>query len=329
MPDSHRPAGRQVKDRSPLPGSQTSEAFPQPILTVQLLTLGRLNIVPGEISRVFFHRHLLSLYLVLMFVLIGLDTNGAARSLPIEQRGAIYVAAMSSFLAIFVACLLAGAKLVERGHKVRLHMSPILLLATVCSVTVGELVLRLAMTSLNDSAMRLILLGVFHYMFSELAIAIASHTLLPLVIGEVRGLPIRTLAETDPALWTTVTTKSAKVTPPPPVDGFLVVEGRSIPFGALLHLQADGNYVHIRSRDKQEIVPGPLSELVSQLPETLGRQVHRSHWVATMALSNWHADGREITLRLRNGTTVPVAITRRHEVRAWLESIGLPRQEPT
>lgn len=298
-------------------------------VTLHLLSLGKLHVLQGEMAGILSHRHLLTLYLVVLFTLVGLDTNDAARALPVEMRASIYIGAMGAFMLSTLLCFKVSFLIAARRGALAIHLSPILLLSTACSVFVGEFLLRTPLLGVNQSLTRIILLFVFHYLISELATAVVTHSLIPHILTELRGLPIRTLAESDPALWVADGPTAPQTPPQTPAapDGFLGAGGRSFAFSGLMHLRADGNYVHLRSLDRTELLPGPLSDLVGQLPDTLGMQVHRSHWVATGALRDWQAKGRDITLRLKDGQTVPVAVTRRREVRDWLIATGLPQSD--
>lgn len=295
-----------------------------PGIVVHLLSLGRVHLLPGEVRPILQHRFVLALYLAVLLLLVGLDSVGASNQLPVELRAPIYMIGMTATILV-VALALQGALRRSRRHgQVSLHLSPVLLIASLCGVLVGERLLAELVTPGQTPMVRLVLLFSFHYMVCELAVAIFAHGLLPSILGELRGLPIRKLVETDPALWQSgATTPAAKAAGTTTEAGFLVAGGRSFPLADLLHLQADGNYVHIRTTGQTVLLPGPLATLVRQIPADLGRQVHRSHWVAASALRGWSAVGREITLQLTNGQTVPVAITRRREVRDWLLSLGL------
>lgn len=294
---------------------------PQTGIVVNLLTLGRLHLLPGEVAPVLMHRHMLVIYLVTLFLLVGVDTNGAALSLPIELRGTIYIAAIGTALLVLGLFLQGGMAIAARHGRAVLHLSPVLFIATLCSVIVGETLFRALVPPEDPSLLRLALLLAFHYLICELAAAIVAHSLLPLILRELRGLPIAKLVETDPALWA----EDAQASEAPPVEGFLNIADRSFPLFGLVHLQADGNYVHLWAQDQHALLPGPLADLVRQLPPSLGRQVHRSHWVAATALRDWRAEGREITLRLTNGKEVAVAVTRRREIRDWLADLKVPQ----
>jgi len=63
-----------------------------------------------------------------------------------------------------------------------------------------------------------------------------------------------------------------------------------------------------------------LSDAVAELGPTLGRQVHRSYWVARRAVSSVERDRYRVRLILRNGARVPVSRTFLPKLRAegWL-----------
>jgi len=64
----------------------------------------------------------------------------------------------------------------------------------------------------------------------------------------------------------------------------------------------------------------PLSAAISLLPQSTGRQVHRSWWVASEAVEGYKRDGRDIKLKLTNGLEVPVSRTHTKALRdaGWL-----------
>ena len=49
-----------------------------------------------------------------------------------------------------------------------------------------------------------------------------------------------------------------------------------------------------------------FSDAVKQTPNTLGMQVHRSHWVALSAVKNIIIEGQSMKLKLVNDKEVPV-----------------------
>lgn len=320
-----RPAATASAAPTALAARAPGLAGARPIAVFNLLSLGRLYLQPGEVVPMLTHRHMLSLYLILFFALVALDFNGASPGLPVELRGTIYIFAMGTALCLLGLSLSAALTLAERRNgRVALHLSPVLILATLGSVLVGESCFRLLLPVEDPSALRLFLIVAFHYIVAEFAAAAVAHGLLPTILAELRSQPITQLSETDPALWAPDPDPGLADLAPEEL-GFLIVGDRSIPLPGLLHLQAEGNYVHLWAQDRHELLPGPLADLVRQMPTDSGRLVHRSHWVATAAIRRWHSDGREITLQLSNDQSVPVAVTRRREVRDWLLKLDIPR----
>lgn len=63
--------------------------------------------------------------------------------------------------------------------------------------------------------------------------------------------------------------------PEPAGTGQLVAGNRRYALDRLLRLQAEGNYVRVVTEAGEDLVSGPLSELVAGLPDGLGALVHR------------------------------------------------------
>lgn len=57
-----------------------------------------------------------------------------------------------------------------------------------------------------------------------------------------------------------------------------------------------------------------FSDAVRQLPEDLGMQVHRSHWIAHEAVKDAVVEGQSMKLRLVDDKEVPVSRTFRKMV---------------
>lgn len=296
-----------------------------PVLALDLLSLGRLHLLRGEAAGILWHRYMLVVYLVILPVVLLLDTNPQARGYPLEVRGPIYMAAMAATMLTIGAVI----DLAFRTGIRRMHLTPVLALSNIAALLASEAVSGLVFPAQSRGWTELLLVYGFYCVMAEFVAAVVVHLVLPKAIGELRGLPIARLAETDPARWQGKMAGTG--TDAPPVTGIagrLELDGRSLPFGSIVHLQAYGNYVVMRSRTGRELVSGPLAKLVAQVPAALGQQVHRSHWVAAAALRGWTISGRDITLYLADGETVPVAKTRRGEVRAWLQSLDIPQGKP-
>jgi DNA-binding LytR/AlgR family response regulator len=98
-------------------------------------------------------------------------------------------------------------------------------------------------------------------------------------------------------------------------DGLLGVAPSEV-----LCLQMEDHYVRIHLRAGSRLVPATLSQAVAALGGREGLQVHRSWWVASRAVVQAEAHGRNLKLRLTNGVLAPVARSAVPAVRAagWI-----------
>ncbi|WP_439103944.1 LytTR family DNA-binding domain-containing protein [Celeribacter marinus] len=93
-----------------------------------------------------------------------------------------------------------------------------------------------------------------------------------------------------------------------------------LPVETLLMIQAEEHYIRITSKDNVELVRFRFSDAVSQLPETMGLQVHRSHWLSFEAVSKWSKlpDGR-LLVTLWDNRTIKVPRSRRKQFEQALD----------
>ncbi|MEO0999326.1 MAG: LytTR family DNA-binding domain-containing protein, partial [Pseudomonadota bacterium] len=84
--------------------------------------------------------------------------------------------------------------------------------------------------------------------------------------------------------------------------------------GPLLHLQAQNQYVLVRTDAGEALLRMTFREALATVGEGAGLTVHRSHWVAFGAVEGVESAGRRKLLRLIDGTEVPVSRDRLGEV---------------
>lgn len=111
---------------------------------------------------------------------------------------------------------------------------------------------------------------------------------------------------------------------PPAQEGLVALLGRPVRLSELLAISAEEHYVRIQTTQGSELLRGRISDLEAQLPPELGMRIHRSHWVATAAVTRLHRKRDNWSLELRDGTEVPVARPRRDNVRDWLAKARIP-----
>ncbi len=84
--------------------------------------------------------------------------------------------------------------------------------------------------------------------------------------------------------------------------------------GELMSVEAQEHYVQVVSTDESRMVLYRFSDVVRQLPESMGMQVHRSHWVAHSAVKQVVLQGQTMKLELNDKRFVPVSRTFRNSV---------------
>ena len=88
----------------------------------------------------------------------------------------------------------------------------------------------------------------------------------------------------------------------------------------LLYIEVEDHYLRVHTSLGNGLLLLRLSDAVAELDPTLGRQVHRSYWVARRAVSSVERERYRVRLILSNGARVPVSRTFLPKLRAegWL-----------
>jgi len=89
--------------------------------------------------------------------------------------------------------------------------------------------------------------------------------------------------------------------------------------GPILRLEAEGHFVHIVTEAGSGRVRMRLADAIREMEPVSGHLTHRSHWVATSAVTGMCQDTGRRVLRLANRDVVPVSRTFHPE----LEAAGL------
>jgi len=95
--------------------------------------------------------------------------------------------------------------------------------------------------------------------------------------------------------------ESAPRRPPP-----LIMRLPSNLKGEVLALQAEDHYVRIHTSEGSTLLLLRMADAINELKDLEGLRVHRSWWIARSAVVNVRAEGRRLSLDLRNGLSVPV-----------------------
>lgn len=283
------------------------------------------------------HRLMLALYLAVTGFLIVLNANGTARELPLELQGPVYFLGTALSVGFVIGCLLLAERKARRGRGVVVHGAPVFFGASVVGLYAGE---TLSMATTQTDPMGFVeglLLVMFYYVLTEVIMAFVLGFVVPRVLAEIRGQPLPARAfriAPPPAGDAAERAAAAANLPDMPSGGPVTVLPRRNPGAvrvgntrfALADIQlveAEGNYVRIVTQRGRDLLPGPFSQVVAQLPDTAGLVVSRSCWVAAGMVVAHRRAGRDLFLMLSDGRELRVAGSRRQQVMAWLCRTGL------
>ena len=84
--------------------------------------------------------------------------------------------------------------------------------------------------------------------------------------------------------------------------------------GTVIWVEAQEHYVRITTTRESRMVLARFSDVVRELSQHKGMQVHRSHWVSESAIVETRKSGQSLSLVLNTGDTVPVSRSFRKRV---------------
>ncbi len=93
--------------------------------------------------------------------------------------------------------------------------------------------------------------------------------------------------------------------------------------GEICSLEAQEHYVKIVSTEESRMVLHRFSDVVMQMSDSTGIQVHRSHWVADAAVKQAVVQGQAMKLELQDGRKVPVSRTFRAAVEQRFSALSV------
>lgn len=284
-----------------------------------------------EFVRIVRHRGAIVCYIaaISLYCVTNLDR---LTNVPMWNRVAVYSAEVFTFMfffGLFVRRKLARHRGADRPH---VHLSPLILKSLGVCLVLHQLCFYVLTGALWDPV-RIAATVLFYWFSSEVGMHLFWLFVLPRVLAELRG--DTTVRTTKPflrsflAYLTSALSFGAGPRPPQPPPKTLVgdeitVLGTAIAPQSLRHIRAEGNYVVLRTDSGDIMILGRFAAAMGDIPDGLGRQVHRSHWVAQSAVVGFHTDRDEVRIELSDGTQVPVAGPRRADILPWLNAISRP-----
>lgn len=89
--------------------------------------------------------------------------------------------------------------------------------------------------------------------------------------------------------------------------------------GELLFLKSELHYLQVVTERGTTLILYNLSDAILQIPAEVGMSIHRSYWVSFNAIKQLTRKGRQGTLHLKDGQTLPVSRNRLKDVSANLQ----------
>jgi LytTr DNA-binding domain-containing protein len=77
----------------------------------------------------------------------------------------------------------------------------------------------------------------------------------------------------------------------------------------ILYIEVEDHYLRVHTARGSDLILCRLSDAAGELGQTIGRQVHRSYWVARHAVAKAERDGHRTFLVLTSGARIPVSRT--------------------
>jgi len=229
-----------------------------------------------------------------------------------------YAAAFSSFVALLYFALYVSHRFNLRAYS--LFTVGFAGLGASLSGLIAALILGAPMPSAKDMA----LVTGFNLVFCYLGEIIQSTFIIPRILADLRGRPPRDfltefLVSESGSLGVVEqeTSESNSVDLATP----LMIFGQSFLAEQILLIEAEEHYVSLTLENgTRRLLRGRIADAVAVMPPNLGRQVHRSYWVAAAAVLEWRPEKSGAKLVLTNGMAVPVARHRLSDVRTWAEA---------
>ena len=75
----------------------------------------------------------------------------------------------------------------------------------------------------------------------------------------------------------------------------------------VIALSAEDHYIRVHTPLGNDLVLYRFSDAISEMPNSLGMQVHRSHWVRTSAIEDFWKEGNLYRISISEGLTFPVS----------------------
>ena len=277
-------------------------------MRIQFVNGSKLDLTWHEMQRMFWHPTFVALVLVLSAIIIVLRPYDYLIRLDALQLTLFYANGVGSFM----ACLVTGIYLAYRLGKTVISAVVItvsVVIASLWGLSFG-VILGADLPRVADFA----LVIWFNLTFGLLGEVILVTFLLPTIVRDIKGPH-----PADPYASFVRDTSGSMPSQSPPRE--IEVLGQRFVPDQILYVQAEEHYVRIfLAGGQSHLIRGRISDACDALAQIDGKRIHRSHWIAAVAVADWKPDRSGHTIVTTRGTVLPVARNRQAEVKVWAEA---------
>lgn len=299
-------------------------------LRLRLFSHDEMVLMPGEVVQILRHRNMMAFYLTGIIALIWLNWDNRLPGLSLELHAPPQIGAVLAGGLVPVLGLLWADHLARRGRDVVVSASRLFLLAAVLGFAGYNLMTVPMGLSPMPSLQHAVLDIAFNYVLAEIIGGLGVHFVAPPLLRELRRFapaPPATVASAAPYLAVArplasplPAVRAVEAAPDiAPKQTQVRVANRLFDADEIVLVQAERTHVMLTTTAGRQILPGPFSAVVAQMPPELGQQVSRGDWVATAAVLAVLREGRDVVLLCRNGQSVRVATSRQAKLRGWFD----------
>jgi hypothetical protein len=272
----------------------------------------RLHLTWREMQSQFQHPLFVGLLLGLVSSIVVIGPYDRLLNFDALKLAVFYACAFGSFVALLFLAMYTCHRRNWAAYSV-LTVGPS---GTGCTLAGlgAALLLGAPVPALSD----ILMVAGFNLVICFLGDIIHATYVMPRVMADLRGVPRRDV------LVDFIASESGRIggmdVPAPVAPERVTLCGQSFALHALRLIEAEEHYVAITlDTGARALLRGRIADAVAALPPDLGRRVHRSFWVATVAVDGFRQTKTGAQVILTDGRCIPVARGRIAMLRDWAE----------
>lgn len=311
-------------------------------LRLRLFSHDEMVLMPGEVVQLLRHHKMMGLYLSGIIAVILMNWDNRLPGSSLELHAPPLIGAVLAGGLVPVLALLRADRLARRGREVVVSASRLFLMVALLGFA-GHTLMAVPLGVASVSSFHEAVLDIASvYVLAEIIGGLAVHFVVPSLLKDLRPiahapavlasaqanasppstgmLSSGTAGGSGPAAYAIVPPGPALSSGPRPAQ--VRVANRLFDAEDIVLVQAERTHVWLTTTAGRQILPGPFSAVVVQMPPELGQQVSRADWVANAAVVAVQREGRDVVLLCRDGQTLRVASARQAKLRDWFDQFS-------